>query len=274
MSNVKPRRRYDSTHRQETARRRRLAILDAAERRFLSHGYASTTIAAIAQEAGVSAELIYKAYGGKGGMVKAIYDRRLAGTGPVPAYQRSDEMREQRTDPKAILHEWGLLTAEVAATLTPIRLLLRSAATTDADMARVLEQTEKERLDRMRHHAEFLAERGYLRPHMGVDEATDVLWVCSSTELYELLVIQRGWSPPMFAQFITDFMSTGLLRPNSRGKPQLAHSIPPVRHTAAFRPRGRNHRVGRGFSRNCWVRSRRLEGPQLCVDAVRRRLRR
>ena len=217
MSNVKPRRRYDSTHRQESARRRRLAILDAAERRFLSHGYASTTIAAIAQEAGVSAELIYKAYGGKGGMVKAIYDRRLAGAGPVPAYQRSDEMREQHTDPKAILHEWGLLTAEVAATLTPIRLLLRSAATTDADMAAVLEQTEKERLDRMRHHAEFLAERGYLRPHMGVDEATDVLWVCSSTELYELLVIQRGWSPPMFAQFITDFMSTGLLRPNSRG---------------------------------------------------------
>lgn len=211
MSNVKPPRRYDSSRRQESARRRRLAILDVAERRFLGQGYASTTIAAIAQDAGVSAELIYKAYGGKGGLVKAIYDRRLAGTGAVPAYRRSDRMRQQHTDPKAIVREWGLLTAEVATTLTPIRLLLRSAATTDADMARVLEQTEKERLDRMRHHAEFLAQRGYLRPQMGVDEATDILWACSSTELYELLVLQRGWSPPRFAQFITDFMTTGLL---------------------------------------------------------------
>lgn len=211
MSHVKPRRRYDSSRRQETARRNRQAVLDIAERRFLSDGYATTTVVAIAEEAGVSAELIYKAYGGKGGLVKAIYERRLAGTGPVPAYQRSDQMREQHTDPTQIMREWGLLTAEVAATLTPIRLLLRAAATTDLDMATLLQQTEDQRLQRMRHHAQFLAQRGYLRPDITLADATDILWACSSTELYELLVLQRHWPLPRFAQFITDFMTTGLL---------------------------------------------------------------
>ena len=210
MSHVKPRRRYDSSRRQELARRNRQAVLDLAERRFLSDGY-TTTIAAIAEEAGVSPELIYKVYGGKGGLVKAIYDRRLAGAGPVPAYQRSDQMREQLTDPRAIMREWGVLTAEVAATLTPIRLLLRAAATTDPDMATLLQHIETQRLQRMRHHAEFLTQRGYLRPDVTLDEATDILWACSSTEIYELIVLQRKWPLPRFAQFITDFMTTGLL---------------------------------------------------------------
>lgn len=211
MSHVKPRRRYDSSRRQETARRNRQVVLDVAGRRFLRDGYAATTVAAIAEEAGVSAELVYKVFGGKGGLVRAIYERGLAGAGAVPAYQRSDEMRAQLTDPRAIMRAWGLLTAEVAATLTPIRLLLRAAATTDPDMATLLEQTEEERLERMRHHAEFLAERGYLRPDVTLAEATDVLWACSSSEFYELLVLQREWPLPRFAEFITDFMTTGLL---------------------------------------------------------------
>lgn len=211
MSHVKPRRRYDSSRRQELARRTRQTVLDVAERKFLTDGYPATTVAAIAEEAGVSAELIYKAYGGKGGLVKAIHDRRLAGAQPVPAYQRSDQMREQHTDPRTIMREWGLLTAEVAATLTPIRLLLRAAATTDPDMATLLEHTEAQRLERMRHHAEFLAQRGYLRTDVTLSEATDILWACSSTEFYELLVLQRKWPLPRFAQFITNFMTTGLL---------------------------------------------------------------
>ena len=211
MTHVKPRRRYDSSGRQELAQRNRQSILDAAERRFLEEGYANTTVAAVAGDAGVSAELVYKAFGGKGALVQAIYDRQLAGTGPVAAYERSDQMREQQTDPRAIMREWGLLTAEVAATLTPIRLLLRAAAMTDPDMATLREQIEGQRLERMRHHADFLTQRRYLRSDVSLSEATDILWVCSSIELYELLVLQRKWPLPRFARFISDFMITGLL---------------------------------------------------------------
>ena len=69
MTHVKPRRRYDSSSRQELARRNRQSVLDAAERRFLREGYANTTVAAVAVDAGVSTELVYKAFGGKGGLV-------------------------------------------------------------------------------------------------------------------------------------------------------------------------------------------------------------
>ena len=80
-------------------------------------------------------------------------------------------------------------------------------------MAALLDESDAERLERMRHHARFLHERGYLRDDVTVAEAADILWTCSSAELYELLVLKRGWSPQRFAQYISDFMIDALLPP-------------------------------------------------------------
>ena len=215
MGHVKSKRRYNSTGRAEQARRSRDAVLREAERLFLERGYAGTTIAAVAAAAGVSVETVYKGFGGKPGLVRAIYDRGLIGTAAVPAYKRSDDMRARETDPTTIMAEWGLLTAEVAALVTPIRLLIRSAAATDPEMATLLDDSDTERLDRMLHHARFLYERGYLRDDVTVTEAADILWTCSSAELYELLVVKREWAPQRFAHFITDFIIASLL-PNQR----------------------------------------------------------
>jgi AcrR family transcriptional regulator len=211
VAEVKGKRRYNARGRVEQAQRNRDAVLREAERLFMERGYADTTVAAIAGEAGVSVETVYKAFGGKAGLVRAIYDRGLVGTAAVPAYQRSDEMRARETDPTTIMREWGLLTAEVAALVTPIRLLIRSAAATDPELATLLDHSDAERLDRMRHHAQFLHEREYLRDDVTLAEAADILWTCSSAELYELLVMKRNWAPQRFARYITQFMIAALL---------------------------------------------------------------
>ena len=211
MAKVKTKRRYDATGRQEQARRNQQAILDAAEHLFLGDGYAGTTISAIARDAGVSVDTIYKTFGGKSGLVRALYERGLSGRGHIPAYERSDQMRAQEHDPQTIMRKWGRLTAEVASVVSPIRLLMRSAALDDQEMAALLAESDEERLGRMRHHAKFLKERGYLRRGVTVAEATDVLWTCSSLELYELLVLRRGWSLRRFSQFVANFMITALL---------------------------------------------------------------
>lgn len=213
MAVVKSRRPYDSRARKEQAARNRDAALDAAERLFLERGYAGTSIASIAQEAGLSVQTIYKVFGGKSGLVKAIYFRGLLGRGGDPAYERSDAMREREVDPRKIMRQWGALTAEVASVVSPIRLLMRSAALADPEMEGLVRETDEDRLERMRHHARFLKERGYLRKGVTVGEATDVLWTCSSVEIYDLLVIQRGWPLARFANFVADFMITALLPP-------------------------------------------------------------
>jgi len=213
LANVNPKRRYNSSGRQAQARRNRQAILDAAQRQFLEGGYAATTIAAIAAEAGVSVETIYKAFGGKPGLVGAIYERGLTGREPVPAFERADAMRERETDPRTIMRNWGALTSEVSSAVSPIVRLVRLAAASDPDMAALLNASNDNREERARHHARFLKQRGYLREGVTLAEATDLLWTCTSDELYDLLVGQRGWSLPRFARFLADFMIAALLPP-------------------------------------------------------------
>src|SRR5918993_3682314 len=139
MADVNPRRRSAPPGPRPRPRRNREAILDAAQRQFLEGGYAATTIAAVAAQAGVSVETVYKAFGGKPGLVRAIYDRGLVGREPVPAYRRADEMRERETDPRVIMRNWGAIASEVSSSVSPVERLVRAAAASDPDMAALLQ---------------------------------------------------------------------------------------------------------------------------------------
>lgn len=217
---VKSGRSYDSSRRAAQASQNRAVILDCAERLFLGSGYAATTVAAIAEAAGVSVETIYKAFGGKAGLVRAIRERRLGGAGPVAAEARSDRARASIADPYALIAGWGVLTTEVAPLVSPILLLLRSAAATDADVAALLAEMDADRLRRMRVNARHLRDGGHLRPDVTLAEAVDVLWTYSSPELYELLVLRRAWPLARYGRFIADAMIAALLppRPSTRSK--------------------------------------------------------
>ena len=208
---VKHRRRYDATSRRARAHHMQSAIVDAAERLLLRDGFAATTIPAVAAEAGVSQETIYKTFGSKTGLVRAIRERGLAGEGPVHAERRSNALQKEERDPRRVIEGWGRLTTEVAPKVMPILLLVAAGAATDAEMARLRQELDLARLTRMRRNARRLARTGQLRAGMRPDQAADLLWACSSPELYDLLVRRRGWAVTRYARFIVDLMIAGLL---------------------------------------------------------------
>jgi AcrR family transcriptional regulator len=216
QSSVNPKRRpYDSVRRREQARQTRATIIDVAQRRFLDDGFAATTIATIATEARVSVDTIYKAFGGKPGLVSAICKEALTGEGPVPAEARSDAMQATERDPSEIIRGWGALTTEVAPRIAPIMLLVRAAATTDPQMAHLLSELNAQRLERMTHNARSLANTGGLRADVAIERAGEILWTYSSPELYELLVLTRGWPLDDYGKFIADAMIAALLGPEA-----------------------------------------------------------
>jgi AcrR family transcriptional regulator len=208
---VKPARRYDSTGRKEAAQQRRAAIIASASRHFVRAGFAGTTIAKIAEDAGVSQETVYKTFGNKIALVRAIRDQALSGEGPEHAERRSDRMQARESDPRKIVRGWGVLTMEVAPRVAPILLLVRDAAASDPELARLQEEMDAARLTRMTHNARTLLTGGHLRKGITLRVATDVLWTYSSPELYELLVIRRGWMLERYGQFIADAMIAALL---------------------------------------------------------------
>ncbi|MEJ7775753.1 MAG: helix-turn-helix domain-containing protein, partial [Nocardioidaceae bacterium] len=120
-------RHYDASQRRLKAEQRRRAVLDAAQKLFFSQGYAATSITGIAEAAGVSPETVYKGFGGKPGLVRELRAHALLGAGPVPAEDRSDQLRKL-VDPRAVVRGWAKLAGEVAPRVAPILGLVREAA--------------------------------------------------------------------------------------------------------------------------------------------------
>ena len=73
------RRRYHSPRREAQAAATRREILEAAGRLFERDGYAATTMAAVAGEAGVSLKTVYVAFETKDGVLRALWHLRLRG---------------------------------------------------------------------------------------------------------------------------------------------------------------------------------------------------
>ena len=210
---VKPQRRYDASRRQEQARATRRAVLEAARELFLAQGYAGTTIAAVAAGAGVSVETVYKAFGNKPGLVKAVFDVTVVGDDePVPMLQREFVRRNMaEPDPRRKLLAYGAHLAERTPRVGPVLLVVREAAATDPGAAEVWEQLQQERLTGMTVFAENLHEAGNLRRGVSMEEARDVLWVHNSLELWELLVRLRGWSDERYGRWIGQQLVAALL---------------------------------------------------------------
>ncbi len=208
---VNGRRAYNATRRLERSRETHSGLLDAALRRFIEQGYAATTVESIASDAGVSEATIYKTYGGKPGLVRALCLRALEGQGPVPAEQRSDALRREQADPRRVIDGWGRLTAEVSPRVAPILLLLREAADGDPAAAALARELDDNRLARMTDNARYLVDGGHVRAGVRLSHARDVLWTYSSPELFDLLVRRRHWSVRRYGRFVAAGIASALL---------------------------------------------------------------
>lgn len=204
---VKAQRPYDSSRRRDAALSRRTKILDAARDLFLRSGFAGTTVATIASQAGVSQETVYKTFGGKTGLVEALFRQGLQGQGDAPAYQRSESLRGQ-PDPYDVVHGWSRLAMEVGPGVSPIHLLVRDAALVDPGLNELLREMDEDRLARMTENAQYLDQAGHLRAGVAVDAAADLMWSVTSPEMFELLVIRRGWPLELWADYIYNALTT------------------------------------------------------------------
>ena len=207
------RRPYDSRGRREQARHNRAAIIAAARDLFLDRGFAAATMPAIASAAGLSVQTVYKVFGTKPRLAKAVFDVAIAGDDePVTMLQRTALARvRDEPDPRTKLRRYGEFLAEVAPRHVPVQLVIRDAAAADPDARTVWAELQAERLKGMTQFARALHGDGHLRAGVSIAEARDVLWTYNSAELFELLVIERKWSPKRYGRWVADALVAALL---------------------------------------------------------------
>lgn len=203
---------YDARRRRENAEESRRRVLAQARELFLTQGFGATTIAQVARAARVSPESVYKNFGGKPGLVRAIQEQGLLGAGGAPAEQRSDLAQTTAANAVDLMEQLGRFTTEVAPLEAPILLLIRDAAASgDREMADLLRELDEARHRRMLRNARQIEARGFLRPRLSALEAADVMFACTSPDVYESLVVKRGWSAQRYGTFVARTLEANLL---------------------------------------------------------------
>jgi AcrR family transcriptional regulator len=210
-----PRRRYDSRRRREQAEGTRRAILEAAARRFGSHGYAATTMAAIAAEAQVALKTVYVAFETKAGVLRALWNLLLRGDeDDAPVAERA-WYREalDAPDPERQLRLVARNSREVKLRIGAVIEVIRAAAPADPEIAALWQRIQDDFQANQRAIVESLDAKDALAPGLGVQRATDILWALNLSNLWQLLVEERGWTPEQYEAWIGDVACARLLRP-------------------------------------------------------------
>ncbi|MFE2068500.1 TetR/AcrR family transcriptional regulator [Streptomyces sp. NPDC059467] len=210
MADGTPRRPYNSERRREAARRNRAAVLEACRELLFQDGYHATTIRAVAERAGVSAETVYKSFGGKPGMVKALWDITLAGDDePVPMADRPQTREILRTpEPGAKLRLYASYVRGIHERVAALFALLTQAG---PDVGEVLETAEGERLTAVTGFVTHFDEAGVLGPGADPAHLADVVWALTGPQLYTQFTAGRGWSADAYERWLADTLTTTLL---------------------------------------------------------------
>ena len=213
---VKPARRaYRSTKRADQVAQTRRDILASAGTLFRARGYAGVSMPVIAGESGVAVETIYRAFGSKTGLFKAVIDAAVAG-----GSTRADRPVEERPairamidepDPRRQVEMYAATQPGIHRRSGPLLLALAGAAATDPELERLWREIEASRLEGQGRFVGMLAARGVLRTGLSVEDGRDGLWALCSVVVFDMLVNSQGWPIDRYERWLADRLIDQLL---------------------------------------------------------------
>jgi AcrR family transcriptional regulator len=204
---------YTSSLRDEQVRLTRRRIVAAAVELFMAHGYAATTMEAIAERAGVSRKTVFSAVGGKAAVLKLAFDTTLAGDDePVVIADRpawKDAM--SREDPAGVLDAWIAMNAAIAQRVAPLHHTVVIAADGDPDAAAILRDTDRQRAEGTRALIDRLEDLGALRAGLDSDDAAAIADVLIDPYLYRRLVVTHAWPFERYVGYVQPLARASLI---------------------------------------------------------------
>jgi len=191
-------RNYHSEARSDAAERTRASILKAGKFLFSRKGIDATTIAQIAQRAGVSEPTVYAVVKSKAGLLHALMHDALFG----PRFKEAQQKLEGVSDPvRRVAMSAHVARAIYEGESAELNLLTKSSAfspelrKTNQSFEALRREMQRERIDAL-----FAAKRA--KKGLTKDEAATLLWMFTSREIYQKLVHESGWAPGAFQDWL------------------------------------------------------------------------
>jgi hypothetical protein len=150
---------------------------------------------------------VYFHFGTKPAIVKYLIDQMEA-EDIVPEFQKS----LYGGDPVRMLEGTAHIARIACERWWDLYVLRRSAAGTDPALSKASKKLDSGRQYGLRIVAETLERGGHLRSDLDAQRATDILWALTPEDIYQRLVLERGWTRDEFEKWLGDFLKRELLR--------------------------------------------------------------
>jgi AcrR family transcriptional regulator len=215
MSDVKAR---PGQARRDRAKATRNKIVDSAYRLFCQHGWAQTTMEAIAGEAGVAVQTVYYVFRTKAALLREVIETAAAGQPDPPAVAQRSWMQQALTAPDghralALVVEHGV---DIYARVAPLGPTIQAAASADPDVDTYWQSVAHTRRAGMGQLIASLTDHGQLRAGLDPQRATDILYVINSHEPFLGLTRDAGWAVAEYKAWLYETLSHQLLRATKR----------------------------------------------------------
>ena len=210
---VKPRsqkspakRAYRSERRTQQAQETRRAIRDAAQKLFMANGYAATSIAAIAEEAGVAPETVYATFKNKRALLLDIQDVAIVGDDLDVALFDREFVAAAQAAPDLRARYHMVMDNGLDAVARPAQLdrVIRNAADSDVELAKMNKERRKARYEDTRRFVDVIAAGESFE--IPFDDAVDLSFALCGTELFDILVGELGWPVEKWKSTITTML--------------------------------------------------------------------
>ncbi len=178
----------------------------------------------IAAEAGVVVETVYRIFGSKAALVRAVVEALLAG-GParaeVPVEQHPAIHRViEEPDPRRQVARYAATQPGNHRRAGALLRAVRDGAASEPELKVLWSELESARYEGQGRFVSMLQQRGALRPGQSVEGGTDVVWSLCSLGVHDLLVIERGWSAERYEAWLSNTLAHELLGSNEPHKTQ------------------------------------------------------
>lgn len=197
---------YRSPVREKRAADTQRRITTAARELFAEHGFAGTTVADIAERAGVAAPTVYATFGSKGAIVRALLMQMEHDADGAGWARRVAE----ETDPHRKLAAFAQWTT---ALFSSSKVAIRAAhdAAGDPTVIELRDEGGRRRRDGLRAVITSLAGVHALHPQLSEERALDRAWILTGVDLYLSASEGCGWSDEEYAQWLAALLQGQLL---------------------------------------------------------------
>jgi AcrR family transcriptional regulator len=180
-------------------------LVASASRLFVANGYSSTSLSAVAAEAGVAPRTVYVRFGTKAALFRRVIETATVGDDDDVAVMDRDWTQPALHAPSLVerIEAWAAVARQVMGRIGPLASVAVEAAASEPELAELVALWRSQSLEAERAFWTRAAVDGLLDPDLDIDWIVVTANALDTPDTYIRLVEQHRWDLDQYETWLT-----------------------------------------------------------------------